>query len=76
VAQGLGVLLTLLRMHGAKHQAIHQALLLGSLVGFGQLMRTDEKVGRSVSHHPTGMESALHTQRLTQGNQGRKGGKG
>jgi hypothetical protein len=62
-------------MHGAKHQAFHQALLLGSLVGLGQFMRTNKEVGRFFSYNSTGMESALRTQRLTQGNQGGKGDK-
>jgi hypothetical protein len=39
-------------------------------------MDLDNLRGQTKSHHSTGMESALRTQRLTQGNQGRKGDKG
>ncbi len=76
MAKGLGVLLTLLGMHGAEHQVLHQALLLGSLVGSGQFTGTNKEVGRVVSDNSTGVESALRTQRLTQGNRRRKGDKG
>ncbi len=76
VEQGLGVLLTLFQTHSAKHQAIHQALLLGSLVRPGQFTRTNEEVGRVISDNSASVESALNTKKLTQGNHGRKGDKG